>query len=176
VENLNKSFWNWLQQEKEIVSVGSVQTNDWNVVWWVRQSNALLSRLYITCVYGRGYWMIYWGPGFLAVAWFGFLPLSVSKLHRRHTGRPWKRDKLLTGGGKRGARSRIRPQVSLFLCKSFNTLCCMKQVGRGCMDLNNGTRFRAFFRKLLEKTSWKYKYSQKNLQSKSLLKCFKRCK
>ncbi len=40
------------------------------------------------------YWMIYRGPGFLAVVWFGSSPTPspVSKLHRRHTGRLRKRE------------------------------------------------------------------------------------
>ncbi len=45
----------------------------------------------------REYWMIYRGPGFLAVLWFGStstpsLPSSVSMIHLRHTGRQKKRD------------------------------------------------------------------------------------
>ncbi len=48
----------------------------------------------------------------------------ISNLDRRHTGRLRKRDNLLKGEGGRGwARSRIiRPQESLVLYKSFNTL------------------------------------------------------
>ena len=70
-----------------------------------------------------------WFIDFFAVVWFGSLhtpyPLSpVSKRVRRHTGRLRKSDNLLTGEGGRGwARSRIiRPQGSLILYKSFNTL------------------------------------------------------
>ncbi len=42
-------------------------------------------------------WMIFKGPGFLAVVWFGSSPthLSLSKLDRRHTGRLLKRDNLM---------------------------------------------------------------------------------
>jgi len=66
----------------------------------------------------RECWMIYRGPGFLAVVWFGsscpFPPSPVSKLDRRHTRRR---------GGRGWARSRIiRLQESLVLYKSFNTL------------------------------------------------------
>ncbi len=79
----------------------------------------------------REYWMIYRGPGFLAVVWFGSSPTplphppsSLSKLNRQHTGRLRKKDKLLTGEGGRGwARSWIfRPQESLFIYKSFGNL------------------------------------------------------
>ncbi len=69
----------------------------------------------------REYWMIYRGPGFLAVVWFvSFPPFSVSKLDRRRTGRLWKRDTLLTGEGWMGRRSTAR---NLVLYKSFKTLC-----------------------------------------------------
>jgi hypothetical protein len=52
----------------------------------------------------REYWMIYRGPGFLAVLWFGssptpFPPSPASKLDRRHIGRLRKRDKLRRGEG-----------------------------------------------------------------------------
>ncbi len=51
----------------------------------------------------REYWMIYRGPGFLAVVWIGFIPTpSVSKLDRRQTARLRKRDNLLTGDRKGG--------------------------------------------------------------------------
>ncbi len=44
----------------------------------------------------REYWMIYRGPGFLAVVWFGSshtpTPSSVAMLDRRHTGSLRKRD------------------------------------------------------------------------------------
>jgi hypothetical protein len=50
-------------------------------------------------------------------------PSLIGKFDRRHTGRLRKRDYLLKGevGGKGWARS--RPQESLVLYKSFNTLC-----------------------------------------------------
>ncbi len=51
---------------------------------------------------GREYWLIYRGPGYLAVVWFGSSPTPVSKLDRRHTGRLRKRDNFLTGEGGRG--------------------------------------------------------------------------
>ncbi len=54
----------------------------------------------------REYWRIYRGSGFLAVVWLGSSPPSppppVSKLDRRHTARPRKRDNLLTGEGRGG--------------------------------------------------------------------------
>jgi hypothetical protein len=47
--------------------------------------------------------MIYRGPGFLAVVLFA--PSRVSKLDRRHKGRPRKRDTILTGeGGGEGVK------------------------------------------------------------------------
>ncbi len=56
----------------------------------------------------RGCWMIYRGPGFLAVVWFGsscpFPPSPVSKLDRRHTRRRG-------GGVGRGAESYHRRKV-----------------------------------------------------------------
>ncbi len=75
----------------------------------------------------REYWMIYRGPGFLAVVKFGskptpYPPSPVSKLDRRHEGRLQMRGNLLMEEGGRGlAWSRIpRPQESLSLYKSFN--------------------------------------------------------
>ncbi len=52
----------------------------------------------------REYWMVYRGPGFLAVIWFGSSPMHpsptpVSKLDRRHTGR-LMRDNWLPEKGK----------------------------------------------------------------------------
>ncbi len=50
-----------------------------------------------TCIpHPREYWIIYWGPGFLAVVWFGSFPTPsppslVSKHDRRHTGSLRKR-------------------------------------------------------------------------------------
>ncbi len=64
--------------------------------------------------------MIYIGPGFLAVVWFGSSPTSslVNKLHRRHRKTICLREK-----GKGWARSRIiRPQESLVLYKPLKTL------------------------------------------------------
>ncbi len=52
----------------------------------------------------RKYWIIYRGPGFLAVVWCSYFPtpspsLPANKLDWRDTGRPRKRDNLLTGKG-----------------------------------------------------------------------------
>ncbi len=78
----------------------------------------------------REYWMVYRGPGFLAVIWVGSSPTPppspVSKLERRRTGRLRKRAKLPTEeGGKRAGEepNRRRPRESLVLYKSVNTLC-----------------------------------------------------
>ncbi len=97
------------------------------------------------------YWIINRGQCFLAgrMIWLFGHPLSpslVSKLGRRHTGRLRKRDNLADGrgGGWRGrAWSRIiRPQESLVLYKSFNTLwpavyskiCKCNFLVSGCMN------------------------------------------
>ncbi len=61
-------------------------------------------------------WIIFRIPGFLAIVWFGSSPTSlpVSKLDRRHTVLPEKRENLLTGEG--WMRSQIiRPRESLVL-------------------------------------------------------------
>ncbi len=76
----------------------------------------------------REYWKKQEGKVFFAVVWFGshtkwhnLLFCPVGKLDRRHTG---KRDNLLTREGvSLRSRSRIiRPQETLVLYKSFNTL------------------------------------------------------
>ncbi len=79
--------------------------------------------------------MIYRVPGFLAVARCSSSPSStVSKLDRRHTERPRKRDMLLKGGGEGGE--------NLGLCKSLNTsqLHCYVSSkslhGRNCNDMS----------------------------------------
>ncbi len=64
-------------------------------------------------MYTREDWRIYRGPGFRNVVWFGSSttpsPSPVSKLVRRHIGRPTKKDKSQTGEGweevGRGAES-----------------------------------------------------------------------
>ncbi len=71
--------------------------------------------------------MIYRGPDFLTVVWFGSSPTlsPPPSLDWRHTGRLRKRDNLLTGagGGEEWACSRIiLPQESLVLYISSNTL------------------------------------------------------
>jgi hypothetical protein len=82
----------------------------------------LLDVFLVPCVVTkREYWIIYRGPGFLAVP-PPHLPLSQFELW--HLGRPRKRDNLLTGeGGKGWRRSQIiRRRESLVLSKSFNIL------------------------------------------------------
>ncbi len=82
--------------------------------------------------------LIYRGPGFLAVEWFGstptpLSPCHVSKLDRRHTRLLRKRLNLLTGGQRGWAWGRIiRPLESLVLYKSFNPLC---SAPRHCFSL-----------------------------------------
>ncbi len=66
--------------------------------------------------------MIYKGPGFLAVVWFGssptpFLPLSRQQVSLILAGRAYWRG---VGGGEEQI---IRPRESLVLYKSFNTFC-----------------------------------------------------
>ncbi len=80
-------------------------------------------------IWDREYWMIYRLSGFLAIVRIGSsvstcTPSPVRKLDRRHTERLRKRDNLLIGEGGMGwARGQItRPQESLVLYKSFNTL------------------------------------------------------
>ncbi len=81
--------------------------------------------LYASLIPGRGYWIIYRRPGFLAI-----VPLSpshpspVSKVDFRHTRRLRKRDNLLTGGrgGSGEGANSYRGEKSLVLYKSFNTL------------------------------------------------------
>ncbi len=70
--------------------------------------------------------MIYLGPGFLAVVWFGFSP-TPSPLFRQLVASSFSQSSwssLLTGGRGRGwGRSQIIQQLeSLVLYKSFNTL------------------------------------------------------
>ncbi len=74
-------------------------------VRWDKLDLVLLFKAGSHC--SRDYWMIFRGPGFLAVVWFGSShtpsPLNVSKLHWRHTERLRMRDNLLTGWGGGGA-------------------------------------------------------------------------
>jgi hypothetical protein len=54
--------------------------------------------VYSTHMNSREYWMIYRGPGFLVVVWFGSsAPSTVRKLDRRNAGRARKRNNLQTG-------------------------------------------------------------------------------
>ncbi len=72
-------------------------------------------------------WMIYTGPGFFAVAWFGSSPTPtpspVSK-HERDTQKTEKERQLADGRGGRGWgwSQIIRRRESLVLDKSFKTL------------------------------------------------------
>jgi hypothetical protein len=90
-------------------------TNQFGLVWltagwpvWASQGEPVEAAWRrVRSAWCREYWVIYRGPGFLAVVWFGSLPtpfplLSVYKLVRRRTGRLRKRDKLLTGEGRKG--------------------------------------------------------------------------
>ncbi len=72
--------------------------------------------------------MMYRGPGFLAVVWYGsFLPPSSASKLSIFIGLPVcrrRRSSLLTGKGRGYARSQtIQPQECLTLYKSFSTLC-----------------------------------------------------
>jgi hypothetical protein len=85
--------------------------------------------------------MIYRGPDFLVVVWFGSSrtpspPSPVCSLDRRHRGRLRKRDKLLRErGGEEGGReveSNDRKKAwSSVLYKSFKTLWCWLREGWG---------------------------------------------
>jgi hypothetical protein len=63
--------------------------------------------------------MIYRGPGFLAVVWFGFSPYPLRKLSVFLSLPVYRRSSLLTGKGDRGwVRSQIiRQRECLILCK-----------------------------------------------------------
>ncbi len=72
----------------------------------------------------REYYIIYRGPGFLMVVWFGSSPppsppSPVSKLSLFLSIPVSCRSSILTGGAKL-----MRPQENLALHKSFNTLWC----------------------------------------------------
>ncbi len=76
----------------------------------------------------REYWMIYKGPGFLAVVCFGSTPIPFPNLFKPSANCPFFSVSCvspveLTDGGRGWAWSRIiRPQESLALYKSFDTL------------------------------------------------------
>ncbi len=74
-------------------------------------------------------WMIFRGPSFLAVVWFGSSPthFSLSKLDRRHKGRLLKRDNLMRGEVGRGWVGSwiMRAKENLVLYKWINTLCAI---------------------------------------------------
>jgi hypothetical protein len=77
---------------------------------------------FVACVY-REYWMIYSGPRFLAVVWYGSSPpLPVSKLSLFLSLPMCRRSSLRVRGWGRSQFIR-QGRESLVLCKSFNTLC-----------------------------------------------------
>ncbi len=78
--------------------------------------------LEILQVHTRKYWRIYRRPGFLAVVLFGSPSSPAGKLDGA-TQRKTEKERRLADGrrGEEGAES-IRPQESLVLYKSFNTL------------------------------------------------------
>ncbi len=77
----------------------------------------------------ESYWTIYRGPGFLAFVWFGSTPTPypppspVSKVTLFLSLSVCRRSSLLTEEGGGGWSRIIRPQESLALHKTFNTLC-----------------------------------------------------
>ncbi len=78
----------------------------------------------------RRYWMLYRGPGFLAVVYCDCMPhpAPFHQLARPATYKKTGKKKQLAHGireGGGGLRSSpiMRPQESLVLCKSFTTLC-----------------------------------------------------
>jgi hypothetical protein len=68
--------------------------------------------------------MIYRGPGFLAILWFGSSPPPLPSVSSTgDTQEDWeKKPTWWQKGGGRGRSRIIRPQESLVLFKSFNTL------------------------------------------------------
>ncbi len=117
---------------------------EWKESWWRRMSSDVtnpppfprknscvdISSTHINTSPQREYWMIYWGPGSLAVVWFGSSPtpppFPVKKLDRRHTltGRLTRGTTCWGEGGRKGVGEEPNsgPQESLVLYKSFNTL------------------------------------------------------
>ncbi len=86
----------------------------------------------------REYWMIYRGPGFLAVSWLLACPLPplLSLSTTGNAQNDWDRETTFwreRGGGEWLARSRtIRPQESLILYKSFNALLKRETLVKEC--------------------------------------------
>jgi hypothetical protein len=79
-------------------------------------------------LYGREYWMIYRGPGFLGVVWFGssptpYLPFQLAEGRPGTKKEDWERETTCWREMERSRRI-IRQRESMALCKSFNTLCC----------------------------------------------------
>ena len=107
--------------------------------------------------------MIYRGPWFLAIVWFGSSltahPSTVSKVGWRHTGRLKKSDNLLTWKreGRGRERSRIiQSQESLVLYKSFNALWRHLYTATSATDRHSS---------ILQYTVWEEKASTKHWQT-----------
>ncbi len=85
--------------------------------------------------------MIYRGPSFLAVVWFGSSPTPSTHLPSGDTQEDWEKETTCwrERGGKVWARSRtIRPQDCLVLYKLFNTLwyhVCTYSKGNICLHI-----------------------------------------
>ncbi len=104
-------------------------------LYWVYAS-VVLGRQKLRISETRDYWIIYRGPGFLAVLWFGSSPTPSnpplpSVCWTGDTQGLRNRDNLLTEEGEgKGMRSQIIwLQESLVLYKSLNTL-CLKPTGQ----------------------------------------------
>jgi hypothetical protein len=79
----------------------------------------------------REHWMIYWGPGFLGVVWFGSYPTPTPLCHVQdvYFSQSSCESPIELTDGRRGRGVKlgrgqiIRRQGSLTFCNSFNTLC-----------------------------------------------------
>jgi hypothetical protein len=112
-------------------------------------------------ILSREYWMIYMiyiGPGFLAVVIFGFSP-TPSPLFRQQVASSFSQSSwtsLLTGGRGRGwGRSQIIQQLeSLVLYKSFNTLWYYPLTAEDSAQALPLTYVRLFFSELVIVCGW----------------------
>ncbi len=86
----------------------------------------------VRIVQNREYWMVYRGPGFLAVVWFGLShapptppphPSLPSVCSNGDTQEDWDRQ-LVDGRGGRGKEPNHTTVRKMVLNKSFNTLWC----------------------------------------------------